>query len=37
LADHHKRLGVSLMTEIARVLASRLRQSNDELRVLESA
>ena len=37
LADHHKRLGVNLMTEIARVLASRLRQSNDELRVLESA
>ena len=37
LADHHKRLGVTLMTEIARVLASRLRQSNDELRVLESA
>ena len=37
LSDHHKRLGVSLMTEIARVLASRLRQSNDELRVLESA
>ncbi|MCE2871315.1 MAG: cyclic nucleotide-binding domain-containing protein [Oxalobacteraceae bacterium] len=37
LADNHKRLGVTLMTEIARVLASRLRQSNDELRVLESA
>ena len=37
LADHHKRIGVTLMTEIARVLASRLRQSNDELRVLESS
>ena len=37
LVDNHKRLGVTLMTEIARVLASRLRQSNDELRVLESA
>ena len=37
LADNHKRLGVTLMTEIARVLASRLRQSNEELRVLESA
>ena len=37
LAENHKRLGVVLITEIARVLAARLRQTGDELRVLESA
>ena len=36
LAENHKRLGITLITEIARVLASRLRQTSDELRVLES-
>ena len=36
LAENHKRLGVTLITEIARVLASRLRQTNDELRLIES-
>jgi SulP family sulfate permease len=36
IAENHKRLGVTLMTEIARVLASRLRQTNDELRLIES-
>ncbi len=37
LADNHKRLSITLMTEIARVLASRLRQTSNELRVLESS
>ena len=37
LAENHKRLGITLITEIARVLASRLRQTSDELRVLESS
>ena len=36
LAENHRRLGVTLITEIARVLASRLRQTNDELRLIES-
>jgi SulP family sulfate permease len=37
LAENHRRLGVTLITEIARVLASRLRQTSKELRVLESS
>ena len=36
LATNHKLLGVTLITEIARVLASRLRQTNDELRLIQS-
>jgi SulP family sulfate permease len=36
IAENHRRLGVTLITEIARVLASRLRQTNDELRLIES-
>jgi SulP family sulfate permease len=36
IAENHRRLGVTLITEIARVLASRLRQTNDELRLVES-
>jgi SulP family sulfate permease len=36
LVANHKLLGVTLITEIARVLASRLRQTNDELRLIES-
>ena len=36
LADEHKKLGLKLMEGIASVLASRLRYTNAELRVLES-
>lgn len=36
LADEHKKLGLRLMEGIASVLASRLRYTNAELRVLES-
>jgi SulP family sulfate permease len=35
-ADEHKKLGLRLMEGIASVLASRLRYTNAELRVLES-
>ena len=31
IAGNHKRLGVTLINEVACVLASRLRQTNDEL------
>jgi SulP family sulfate permease len=37
LAENHRRLGSEFMVAIARVLASRLRQTGDELRVLSSA
>ncbi len=36
LAEEHKKLGLRLMEGIASVLASRLRYTNAELRVLES-
>ena len=36
LAEEHKKLGLKLMEGIASVLASRLRHTNAELRVLES-
>jgi SulP family sulfate permease len=36
LADEHKKLGLGLMEGIASVLATRLRYTNAELRVLES-
>ena len=35
-AEEHKKLGLRLMEGIASVLASRLRYTNAELRVLES-
>jgi len=35
LADHHKRLGMQLLEELARALALRLRHTNTELRTLE--
>jgi len=37
LADNHRRLGSLFMLEIARVLASRLRQTSNELKILGSA
>ena len=35
LADHHKRLGMSLLEGLAKALAIRLRHTNTELRTLE--
>ena len=35
IAGNHKRLGVTLIHEVACVLASRLRQTNDELLLVE--
>ena len=36
LAEEHKKLGLALMEGLASVLASRLRYTNAELRMLES-